>query len=132
MGHIAHAVCPQRVTITKSRHVATPTPKVLALMPNPLTHLEIDPNTFHQQLARFNVSRLAVVAPSGHWVKALETELEYRVAEGHYLEALRQQVAPLLPRFVPKPFSHTDSFVHWFEALAIGGPGQQHWPVAVP
>ena len=95
-------------------------------MPNPLTHLEIDPNTFHQQLARFNVSRLAVGEPSGHWVKALETELEYRVAEGHYLEALRQQVAPLLPRFVPKPFSHTDSFVHWFEALAIGGPGQQH------
>lgn len=100
--------------------------KVPSLMPQPLAHLNTDPDTFHQQLAGFNVSRIAVAVPSAQWVVELETELEYRVAEGRYLEALRQEVAPWLPRFLPKPLGHTDSFVRWFESLAIDGPGQQH------
>jgi hypothetical protein len=60
--------------------------------------------------------------PSTHWLANLETEYEHHAAEGRYLEALRLQVAPLLP---PQPVS-TDDFIGWFESLAIHGPGQQH------
>jgi hypothetical protein len=90
-----------------------------------MTHLfanDADPDTFHKGLAHFNVSRVAVAAPSTRWLANLETEFEYRVAEGHYLEALRLQVAPLMP----EPTENTDAFIHWFESLATGGPGQQH------
>ena len=91
-------------------------------MPHPLANPDADHNTFHQQLARFNVSRMAVAMPSAQWLPTLKTEFEHRTAEGHYLEALRRQVAPLLP----KHFSTIDPFISWFESLAINGPGQRH------
>ncbi|MBC7648717.1 MAG: iron-containing redox enzyme family protein [Vitreoscilla sp.] len=87
-----------------------------------LDHTGTDPDTFHQQLACFNVGRIAVGMPATNWLANLETELDYRVAEGHYLEALRLQVAPLLPAST----DNTDAFIYWFESLAINGPGQQH------
>ncbi len=91
-------------------------------MPKLLDHPDADPDTFHQQLAHFNVSRIAVAMPSARWLANLETEFEYRAAEGNYLEALRLQIAPL----VPKNLGNTDAFIHWFESLAVDGPGQQH------
>ena len=83
---------------------------------------DADHDRFHKQLARFNVSRIAVAAPSTRWLADLDTEFEHRTAEGHYLEGLRRQVAPMLPKHV----STTDNFVSWFESLATSGPGQQH------
>ena len=91
-------------------------------MPKPLAHPDLDLDAFHQQLAHFNVSRVAVAMPSARWLADLETEFDYRVAEGHYLEALRLQVAPL----VPKMDGNIDHFIEWFESLVIDGPGQQH------
>ena len=87
-----------------------------------LAHPDTDPDTFHQYLAHFNVARIALGVPSTRWLANLETECEYRVAEGHYLEALRMQVGPLLP----EQEGSTDDFINWFERLAIDGPGQQH------
>ena len=87
-----------------------------------LAHPDSDPDAFHQHLAHFNVARIAVGVPSARWLANLETEFEYRVAEGHYLEALRELVAPLLPA----QDGNTDDFINWFESLAIDGPGQQH------
>lgn len=49
-------------------------------MPKSLAHLETALDTFHQQRARFNVSRVAVAMRSEQWPTALETEFEYRVA----------------------------------------------------
>ena len=91
-------------------------------MPKLLNQSDVDPDTFHQQLAYFNVGRIAVGRPSTRWLANLQTEIEYRVSEGYYLEALRSQVAPLMPA----KQSSTDDFIHWFECLAIDGPGQQH------
>ncbi len=91
-------------------------------MPKLLTHFSANPNTFHQQLARFNAARLAPSTPLGDWQAALAGELEHRVVEGYYLEALRLQVAPLMP----EPGRTTDKFISWFEGLATSGPGQQH------
>ncbi len=90
-------------------------------MPKPLVHPDADFDAFHRQLAHFNVVRIAAGMPSGQWQADLKTELDWRVVEGQYLEALRLQVAPLLPRQ-----SSTDTFIAWFESLAIYGPGQQH------
>ena len=91
---------------------------MLKLLADPDT----DPDTFHQYLAHFNVARIAVGLPSTRWLANLETEFEYRVAEGHYLEALRVQVAPLLPA----QGCSSDDLINWFERLTIDGPGQQH------
>ena len=89
---------------------------------NDLALIDVDPNTFHQRLAAFNVLRIAPAPPTPRWLLNLETEFEYRVAEGHYLEALRTQVAASLPVHNVG----TDRFIDWFESLAIKGPGQQH------
>ena len=77
---------------------------------------------FHQQLARFNLSRVAVAVPNSQWQDALLAEMDFRLAEGHFLESLRARVAPKLP----DPELDTDGFVCWFEDLLQSGPGQQH------
>ena len=82
----------------------------------------VDPHRFHQQLARFNVARVAPAMPTPQWQQALHSELAYRLAEGEYLESLREQVAPMLP----KQDKESDYFVSWFESLAHIGPGQHH------
>ena len=81
-----------------------------------------NPDFFHQQLARFNLSRVAVAVPDSQWQNTLQTEMDFRIAEGHFLESLRAQVAPMLP----DPHLDTDGFVCWFEDLLQTGPGQQH------
>lgn len=81
-----------------------------------------DAQTFHQNLAHFNVSRLAPATPPDDWRAALHSEYGYRLAEGEFLEALRADVAPLLP----DPAFDSGRFISWFEALVEIGPGQQH------
>lgn len=81
-----------------------------------------DPQTFHRELARFNVARIAVATPSPGWQGALHQELDYRLAEGQYLEALRTEVAEM----AASAPTGGEEFAQWFEALALIGPGQQH------
>ena len=88
----------------------------------PKTFVAADPDTFHQALARFNSTRLAVGTPSMQWQAALHDSLAAQLAEGHYLESLRQQMAPLLPDHQ----GNADRFIGWFESLLHTGPGQQH------
>ncbi|MGY8905297.1 MAG: iron-containing redox enzyme family protein [Burkholderiales bacterium] len=84
-----------------------------------------DSYSFHLELARFNVTRMAIDLPSVHsmqWQDALHMESAMRLAEGKYLEALRAQVAPLLP----PPSDDSQAFADWFESLECTGPGQHH------
>lgn len=81
-----------------------------------------NPDTFHQQLARFNLTRVAVAVPDAQWQNTLQSEMGFRLAEGHFLESLRAQVAPMLP----DSQLNADGFVCWFEDLLQAGPGQQH------
>lgn len=81
-----------------------------------------NPDAFHQQLARFNLSRVAVAVPDSQWQDSLQTEMDFRLAEGHFLESLRTHVAPLSP----DSNLDADGFVCWFEDLLQTGPGQQH------
>ena len=88
---------------------------ILALNPG-------DPDAFHQQLAKFNGARVALGVPGVHWQESVYAEMEFKLAEGHFLEALRTLVASRLP----DPHLDIDVFIGWFEALALNGPGQQH------
>lgn len=81
-----------------------------------------DPLAFHRRLAHFNLGRVAVAVPSVDWETRLREDLSFRLEEGHFLEALRQEVAHRLP---PEGLD-TDAFVAWFEQLLADGPGQQH------
>jgi hypothetical protein len=87
----------------------------------PLAYPDVEPDVFHRELAHFNVVRIAAGMPSGQWQSDLQTEFDWRIAEGQYLEALRLQVGPLLPQQ-----GSTEAFIAWFESLAEKGPGQQH------
>lgn len=82
----------------------------------------VDPHTFQQQLANFNVAQLALGADSQQWQVAWQVELAYRFAESKCLESLRTQVAPMM-------WGHekgSEHFVSWFESLVHIGPGQQY------
>ena len=81
-----------------------------------------DSQTFHQKLARFNVIRMAPATPPTDWQADMDSEYAHRQAEGQFLEALRSEVASLLP----DPAFETERFITWFEALVETGPGQQH------
>jgi len=85
-------------------------------------NFETDPDGFHQQLAHFNVRRIAPAFPAEHWLTDIRAEFNWRMSEGHFLESLRELVAPLLP----DEDGNTDDFINWFESLAADGPGQQH------
>lgn len=81
-----------------------------------------DPERFHRRLARFNALRVAAAAPNPNWQADLREDHSFRLQEGHFIEAMRRQVAPLLPA----PDSDADAFVAWFQALEQDGPGQGH------
>ena len=85
-------------------------------------HHSTDACLFHRDLAHFNAQRLAPALPNAEWRGALQTELLFKISEGHFLEALRAEVAPWLPA------AHigTDAFIQWFESLVTHGPGQAH------
>lgn len=78
--------------------------------------------TFHRKLADFNETRLAVGKPSVAWQETLALEFAMRIAEGQYLEVLRQEISDLLP----SPDCSFPEFIRWFETLAEHGPGQDH------
>lgn len=89
-------------------------------MPN--TSASLDPDAFHQALARFNVVRVVPGKPSKRWQEALQDQLRFQLAEGHYLESQRDQVQPLLVGHA----GTSDHFASWFESLLHAGPGQRH------
>lgn len=91
-------------------------------MPTTPAHHTADAHVFHRDLAHFNVHRLAPGLPHADWRSELQTELAFKMAEGQFLEALRAEVASMLP----PPGLAVDEFVAWFETLNTQGPGQGH------
>jgi hypothetical protein len=81
-----------------------------------------NPLVFHQALAHFNLQRVAVSRPSPDWQRDLQHGLAWQLAEGRFLEALRADVAAM----VPKSFGDSADFSGWFQSLTVEGPGQQH------
>jgi hypothetical protein len=79
-----------------------------------------DAEAMHQGLARWNRRRLAVQTPTSDWTLDLARDQQMLRLEGAFIEAFRNQVAPLAADVPDNP----DGFVAWFEALKDSGPGQ--------
>jgi len=79
-----------------------------------------DARRLHLALARWNRRRLAVGRPSANWLRDLDEDQRMLRAEGAFIEAFRDHVAPLVAEVPTAP----EAFIAWFEALKDGGPGQ--------
>ena len=76
----------------------------------------------HTKLAFFNRKRLLPTIPSDDWQNDLDTEREFKVLEGQFLEQLRKDVIPELNL----DFNSAEEFVSWFASLEMKGYGQHH------
>ena len=77
-------------------------------------------NRFQTELAKYNGRQLQPVLPADSWREELDDYAKVMRAEGDYIEAVRQEVGPLVAN-VP---SGVDDFITWFEELKVTGPGQ--------
>jgi hypothetical protein len=75
---------------------------------------------FHIELAKHNGRQLQPGFPDETWREQLDEYARVTRAEGEYIEAVRQEIGPLVAD-VP---SGVDDFIAWFEELKQTGPGQ--------
>jgi heme oxygenase-like protein len=75
---------------------------------------------FHIELAKYNGRQLQPGFPDETWRQDLDDFARVTRAEGEYIEAVRQEIGPLVAD-VP---SDVDNFIAWFEELKHTGPGQ--------
>lgn len=73
-----------------------------------------------RRLAHFNRKRLLPQGDDARWGESLQQVLQMGLMEGHFIEAQRRALRPLLEA-VPAP---AGEFMGWFEALRDTGPGQ--------
>lgn len=76
---------------------------------------------FQTELAKYNGRQLEPAFPKDAWREELDEYARVKRAEGEYVEAVRQEIAPLVAD-VP---SGVDDFIAWFEELKETGPGQR-------
>jgi hypothetical protein len=77
-------------------------------------------HVFQTELAKSNARQLRPGFPSQAWREELDEYAQVTRAEGEYIEAVRQEISPLVPN-IP---GHVDNFIEWFEKLRETGPGQ--------
>lgn len=75
---------------------------------------------FQRELAKFNRCRLDPALPRATWRNDARDECRVLQAEGEFVEAVREEIAPLVAD-VPVD---VDAFLAWFERLREVGPGQ--------
>jgi hypothetical protein len=75
---------------------------------------------FHTELAKYNGRQLQPGFPGETWREDLDELAAVTRAEGEYIEAVRQEISPLVAD-IP---SDVDGFIDWFEELRDTGPGQ--------
>lgn len=75
---------------------------------------------FQTELAKYNGRQLQPGFPGETWREDLDELASVTRAEGEYIEAVRQEISPLVEN-IP---SDVDGFIDWFEELKETGPGQ--------
>jgi hypothetical protein len=75
---------------------------------------------FQNKLAKYNARQLQPAYPAPDWQGEVDEFATVLRAEGDYIEAVRQEIAPLVAEL---PTS-VDDFIAWFEELKNTGPGQ--------
>jgi len=82
---------------------------------------------FQRELTRYNRRRLEPSLPDPQWRDVVRDDARVAEAEGHFVDALRTRIAPLVADI---PLD-VDAFIAWFERLRDDGPGQGdplfHW-----
>src|SRR5262245_14505397 len=73
---------------------------------------------FQTELAKYNGQQLWPALPGDAWREELDDYAKVIRAEGDYIEAVRQEISPLVTD-VP---SGVDDFIAWFEQLKETGP----------
>lgn len=84
------------------------------------TPSEFQTHTFQASLAHYNLSRITPALPSADWIKDEQLAHGWKLREGHFIESLRTEVAPMVLDVARNP----QQFVAWFESLSESGPGQ--------
>jgi len=75
---------------------------------------------FQTELAKYNGWQLSPATPSEDWREEVDRHATVTLAEGEYVEAVRQEIAPLLDSVN----DDVNAFIDWFEELRDSGPGQ--------
>ena len=76
--------------------------------------------TFQRELTKYNHCRFEGGFPEPGWRDDIALQTRVMIAEGEFLEAVRNVIRPLA-RTVP---SEPQAFIRWYEQLKIDGPGQ--------
>ena len=75
---------------------------------------------FQTELSKYNGHQLDPAVPHDAWREELDIYGRILRAEGEYVEAVREEISPLIAD-VP---DEVDDFIDWFEELRESGPGQ--------
>jgi len=75
---------------------------------------------FQRQLTKYNHCRLEGGFPTSNWRDDVRLEAQVLLAEGQFLEAVRQAIRPLAQNIPTEP----KAFIDWYEGLKATGPGQ--------
>jgi hypothetical protein len=76
---------------------------------------------FQRELTKFNRRRLEPSLPQPMWRDDVREQCRVLQAEGEFVEAVREEIAPLVAD-IPQD---VDAFIAWFERLRDNGPGQR-------
>ena len=76
--------------------------------------------TFERELTKYNHCRFEGGFPETGWRDTITFQSRVVIAEGEFLEAIRNAIRPLA-RTIP---SEPQAFIRWYEQLKIDGPGQ--------
>ena len=76
---------------------------------------------FQTELSKYNGRQLHPTVPHAAWREELEIYAHVLRAEGEYIEAVREEISPLLGDV---PDDNVDEFIDWYEDLKETGPGQ--------
>lgn len=76
--------------------------------------------TFQRELTKYNHWRFDGGFPAAGWRDDIALQSRVMIAEGEFLEAVRNAIRPLARNIPAEP----QAFVRWYEQLKIDGPGQ--------
>jgi Iron-containing redox enzyme len=75
---------------------------------------------FQRELTKYNHCRLEGGFPTSDWRDDVRLQSQVLLAEGQFLEAVRQAIRPLAQNIPTEP----KAFIDWYESLKATGPGQ--------
>ena len=75
---------------------------------------------FQRELTKYNHCRLEGGFPTSGWRDDVRLQTQVLLAEGQFLEAVRQAIRPLAQNIPTEP----KAFIDWYEGLKVTGPGQ--------